>query len=92
MLIFKGLRTTVLALVLLISLSLAAIGARAQSDASVQISPPQTGDFPTISFNASVSDGTGRRVENLPASSFQIMEDGRSITPSSVQEARVGTR
>jgi hypothetical protein len=64
----------------------------AQVNASVRLSPPNTDSFPTVSMYATVSEGGGRRLRGLPASAFDIFEDGVSRPALAVEEVELGAR
>lgn len=66
--------------------------ALAQGQLQVRVSDIQTGNFPEIELFLSIYDGSGRRVPDLPASAFTVLEDQVAVTPDRIQETRVGTR
>jgi hypothetical protein len=80
--------------VLVLFTGLGALPTRAQQTVEVNISPPLTDHFPTITFYLSVVDNSGRRIPGLPLTSFDILEDESKIPfqTLSVVEAELGTR
>lgn len=80
-----------LAALLLLSLATQTGPAQAQGGASVRLSPPVVDNFPEITLYATVTDDEGRYIPSLPATTFQISEDGTPI-PVAVEEVETGAR
>jgi hypothetical protein len=85
--IFRCLAAGWLALAVLIPFS-----ALAQNALLVQLAPPVTDRFPSISLYLTVSDASGRPVTSLPQSSFSISEDDRSPAINEFESVQVGTQ
>jgi hypothetical protein len=68
------------------------ISALAQNALLVQLAPPVTDRFPSISLYLTVSDADGRPVTSLPQSSFSISEDDRSPAIDEFESVQVGTQ
>lgn len=87
----KGrLRAFVAAILIAGILSLPASLVSAQATTSVIITSVDTSAFPEIRALAAVSDAGGKRLDNLPATSFQIFENNAPVTISQVVEDEVG--
>ncbi len=80
-----------LAALLLLSLATQTGPAQAQGGASVRLSPPIVDNFPEITLYATVTDDEGRYIPSLPATTFQISENGTPI-PVAVEEVETGAR
>jgi hypothetical protein len=64
----------------------------AQGEWRVQVSDPQTKDFPNVSLFVQVMDEAGVRVDGLRPDDFQLSEDGTPVPNLRVNQALVGTR
>jgi len=85
------------ALFLLLAWQIAAAGlapvAMAQGEAiEVRVSEPLLESFPRVRLRVQVSDATGRRLPNLPSSSFILFENEDLAFDLSLREVTVGTR
>ncbi len=71
-------------------LCLSAFPVSAQATTSAIITSVDTSAFPEIRALAAVSDAGGKRLDNLPATSFQIFENNAPVTIGQVVEDEVG--
>lgn len=78
----------------LLALLLASIGlgAAAQSQATVRLSPPIIDEFPIVTLHAAVLGRNGQRIPGLPASSFLVLEGDAQLQPFRAEEVSMGTR
>ncbi len=85
-------RTIVLLLIFFGAFFAIALPADAQSGIIITLSPPIVDDFPEITFYVEISDAGGRRIPNVPVSSFGVIEDERPIRAVQVEEKEVGAQ
>ena len=87
-------RRLLLAILLLLPLAmqLTAIPVTAQAELRVQILSLDIEQFPTVSVSVSVTDPAGAYKSDLPATSFQILEDDNPLPGLVMREERVGTQ
>ncbi len=64
----------------------------AQSGIIITLSPPIVDNFPEITFFVEISDASGRRIPNIPTSSFGVIEDESPIQGVQVEEKVVGAQ
>ena len=81
-----------LLLLLLLAMQLTTIPATAQAEWRVQILSLDSSDFPTLSLSVSVTDQSGAFKSDLPATSFQVLEDDNLLPGLVMREERVGTQ
>jgi hypothetical protein len=60
--------------------------------ASLHVSEPNTEQFPSISLLVSPTDEAGRRIPNLGAEDFQVLEDQQVAADLTAEEVLIGTR
>lgn len=77
---------------LIISLLLLPISVSAQSAASATLTVPNTDAFPKIETYLDVLDDQGKFVHGLEASNVRLLEDEKSLAPSSMSEIRSGVQ
>jgi hypothetical protein len=63
-----------------------------QPQAGLRVSEPDTEHFPSISLLVSPADRAGRRVPNLGAENFQVLEDQQPVSNLIAEEVLIGTR
>ncbi len=56
----------------------------------LRISTPETGYFPTVQFRLDAYDAQGSFIDSLQPKDIQILEDGQSIQPQTVEKIRNG--
>ncbi len=86
------LRTIVLLLIFSGAFFTTALPSNAQSGIIITLSPPIVDDFPEITFFVEISDANGRRIPNIPSSSFGVIEDESPIRGVQVEEKVVGAQ
>jgi pSer/pThr/pTyr-binding forkhead associated (FHA) protein len=64
----------------------------AQTELRINILSLDIDEFPTISASVSVTDDSGAYIANLPATSFQVLEDDNPLPGLVMQSKRVGTQ
>ena len=80
------------ALLLLIGFILIPGVTYAQSGIVVKLTPPNTESFPFITFFVEISDENGRRIPNIPSTSFGLLENEVEIPDLVVEEVEVGAQ
>lgn len=74
-----------LIILLVTSLALGVTPARADGNAFVEITPPDTGKFPLITTYLDAFDDQGNFLNNLAAKDVTILENGQQITPDKLE-------